>query len=107
MRAWWKGFRRVEVESDSIEAIDLVKEGCAENHPSADLTKEIKRWLNKNWEVRIISCFREETRVAHGLATAVTATNSSNQTFDDSPEVILGELRRDLGLRNFTRWVSG
>lgn len=93
------------MEANSVEAIKLVKERCAENHPSAELVKEIKDWLTKDWEVRLLWCFREENRAAHGLAKASTGSISGTQISDDPPDEILNEIRTDLGVRCYSRWT--
>lgn len=45
---WRKRFQRVTMETDSREAVKLVKDGCGVEHPMAGPTEEIRSWMNRN-----------------------------------------------------------
>ncbi|KAK8690959.1 hypothetical protein V6N13_074483 [Hibiscus sabdariffa] len=67
MHAWSRGYRQVELESDSLEEVHLV----LSNSPDAavcGLVLSIKGWLSKMWQVRILHVYREGNRVVDRMA---------------------------------------
>lgn len=63
--AWKTDIRRLFIESDSSEALNLVRNGCAADHPRTDLVNGIREFLSRKWEVSLRSIFREANGAAH------------------------------------------
>lgn len=49
-------------------AVDLVRYGCANNHPLESMIRRIQKLLLLEWEAKVTFYFREENEVANQLA---------------------------------------
>lgn len=74
------------------------------DHPTANRVEEIRDWQEREWEVSLRSCYSEENKAAHWLATVPYAFIFGLQIFEAQLEGIQKTLRRDLGLRGLLRW---
>ncbi|RYR53791.1 hypothetical protein Ahy_A06g029039 [Arachis hypogaea] len=84
--AWKKGFRRIELETDSQAAVNLM-ENPPKRHPT--LTRPIRRikeLLNRNWQVRIRHIYREANQLADGIANLLLNQNREHATWDHPPK---------------------
>ncbi|CAN1812673.1 hypothetical protein LINPERHAP1_LOCUS26604 [Linum perenne] len=52
---WVLGFRKIQVESDCIDVVELVAATDIQDHPQAVLGTEIKEVLSRNWSCTL-SC---------------------------------------------------
>lgn len=66
--AWQRGFRNLICESDSKEAIRLVEEAYIDYHHLSSVISNIRDWLQKSWNVRLVHVFREANFGADCLA---------------------------------------
>ncbi|XP_061339603.1 uncharacterized protein LOC133286227 [Gastrolobium bilobum] len=62
------GFRNVCFEGDSLVAVNLIKNGCEENHPLAHLVNRIKMTIADDWNTVITHTHREGNMLADWLA---------------------------------------
>ncbi|KAL4354521.1 hypothetical protein GQ457_06G016340 [Hibiscus cannabinus] len=94
MHAWSRGYRQVELESDSLEAVRLVLSSSPEV-AVCGLVLSIKGWLSKVWQVRIQHVSREGNRVADRMATKGRMQRGLNATFIEVPtdvrDLVAGE----------------
>ncbi|KAL4385529.1 hypothetical protein GQ457_15G002390 [Hibiscus cannabinus] len=94
MHAWSRGYRRVELESDSLKAVRLVLSNSPEV-TVCGLVLSIKGWLSKVWQVRIQHVYREGNRVADRMATKGRMQRGLNATFIEVPtdvrDLVAGE----------------
>ncbi|KAK8627393.1 hypothetical protein V6N13_135005 [Hibiscus sabdariffa] len=84
MHAWSRGYRQVELESDSLEAVRLV----LSNSPDVavcGLVLSIKGWLSKMWQVRILHVYREGNRVVDWKAITGRMQRGLNATLVEVP----------------------
>ncbi|XP_057419026.1 uncharacterized protein LOC130713258 [Lotus japonicus] len=66
--AWRRSFPKVIIESDSSVAVQLVTLGCDPWHPYGGLVGQIRAWMERAWEVRVVHVRREANQVADCLA---------------------------------------
>ncbi|CAL1387342.1 unnamed protein product [Linum trigynum] len=64
--AWDAGARRVEVQSDSRTAIQLLQ-SATEFHPHRTMISTARQLLQREWQVNIVHTFREGNFVADFL----------------------------------------
>ncbi|CAI0393786.1 unnamed protein product [Linum tenue] len=65
--AWDAGARRVEVQSDSRTAIQLIQ-SATETHPHRMMIMTARQLIQRDWEVTITHTFREGNFTADFLA---------------------------------------
>ncbi|KAL5818299.1 hypothetical protein ACOSQ4_022141 [Xanthoceras sorbifolium] len=65
---WKAGFKKIIVESDSKEAVDLINTNSNDNSPFLSIILGCKKLLEGDWSCSIIHTFREANRVADRLA---------------------------------------
>ncbi|KAF7812131.1 ribonuclease H [Senna tora] len=66
--AWSMGCRNLVVASDSLMAINLLKNQIHDNHPYAAIISRIHPWVDVDWDVSFLLCFREGNFVADAVA---------------------------------------
>ncbi|OMO72395.1 hypothetical protein COLO4_27635 [Corchorus olitorius] len=66
--AWSRGFRALEIESDSATSVDMIRKGVNTNHPLACVVEAIRELLAKDWNWRISYVPRQKNFVADWLA---------------------------------------
>nr|KYP61053.1 Putative ribonuclease H protein At1g65750 family [Cajanus cajan] len=79
---------RVQVESDSSMAVDLISDGCPRHHSCFNIIEEIKSLC---FQLNIISCshiFREANRVADALAKNMILSKENIIVFNAPPNCI-------------------
>ncbi|KAF7809227.1 putative ribonuclease H-like domain-containing protein [Senna tora] len=87
--------RKVQLESDSLLAIKLIKDPPGQAHPSAALILKIISLLNKEWEVKLRHIYREGNMAADLLAR--NCTNCSRETclYRSPPNFLIQILEKD------------
>ncbi|KAK7378105.1 hypothetical protein VNO80_03541 [Phaseolus coccineus] len=66
--AWDLGYRTVLVETDSLEAINLIKEANIEDCAYGGLLADIRSLMQRNWSLDLIHSFRQDNACAHILS---------------------------------------
>ncbi|GER38152.1 polynucleotidyl transferase, partial [Striga asiatica] len=66
---WNKGFRRVELETDSLEAVKMISSLRFMGHPQHGIIKAIMELLDRSWICSISHIHREANSCADWLAT--------------------------------------
>ncbi|KAF7806109.1 ribonuclease H [Senna tora] len=79
---WCKGFRSVTLECDSEEALELIKNGTADNHPCSGLVHCIRDCINRCWNVDLQHVYREANRAADLMAKLSLFIPEGLQSFD-------------------------
>ncbi|XP_028775906.1 uncharacterized protein LOC114732739 [Neltuma alba] len=67
-RSWELIWKRLIIETDCMEVIDLVVSGWPDYHPDWHLLEEIKWWMDREWDVRLDWCSRDVNLAADTLA---------------------------------------
>ena len=64
---WKKGARRVIIESDAMEVVELMYQQFSPSHHELDLIQQAKNWLGKSWDAKITHIPRTMNIVADML----------------------------------------
>ncbi|KAF7813793.1 uncharacterized protein G2W53_034769 [Senna tora] len=80
---------RVTLECDSEEALELIKNGIADNHPCSGLVHCIRDCINRCWNVDLQHVYREANRAADLMAKLSHSLPEGLQYFD-APHAELG-----------------
>ncbi|CAN1351644.1 Putative ribonuclease H protein At1g65750 [Linum perenne] len=67
-RAWEKGIRKLEVQTDSACAVQLLAEGVSDSHQHGTLVRKFKLLFERDWEVSVKFIYREANHLADYLA---------------------------------------
>ena len=65
--AWDMGHRRVEVESDSKHAVELLKRAVREEHQEFETIIAAKHLIDRDWDLHFIHVNRESNQAADFL----------------------------------------
>lgn len=102
--AWDRGFRRVEVELDSLFVVNVVQqEGEAANDFSS-IVQSIKELLGRDWMVNLKHVFREANKSADRMANFATSLPLGCHIFDNPIPGILPLLLQDISGASFPRF---
>lgn len=93
--AWKAGYKKVVVESDSQNAILLLKKNTLANHPLFSIIQECKAIFENEWSCHILHIYRESNRVADRLACLGHSLELGLTLFEDPPTQISDVLEND------------
>ncbi|XP_061375671.1 uncharacterized protein LOC133317799 [Gastrolobium bilobum] len=103
--AWGYGSKQIMIESDSLVAVHLVKEGCVKSHPCHEMVYRIRAMMDKDWKVEIDHVFRESNQVADWLASSGRQYVWDTQWHESCPlgcaKLVLDDRRGIMLPRNF------
>lgn len=85
---WESNQRRLELCTDSVEAINLMMRGCNRDYPFHDLVDTALNLLAQDWEVIVRHVPREANSCADQLA-RLGHTTSGNFIFFEDPLIYL------------------
>lgn len=83
--AWDLNIRKLCIESDSAVGAELVEGPLIHTHHFATVIHEIKMWLQKDWQVRLIHNYREGNAVADWIATFAHSLPVGLHSFQSAP----------------------
>ncbi|KAL4376633.1 hypothetical protein GQ457_02G015780 [Hibiscus cannabinus] len=106
LHAWSRGFRRIEIESDNLEAVRIVTSVSTALRES-DLVLSIKRWLCKDWRVQVQYVGRGNNRVADRLAAKGRWLSHEPIVFLTAPDDVINLVEDDKVLSNLVRLPLG
>lgn len=66
--AWMEGYRRIVVSSDSKTTLHLLQNNIQLCHPLTPLIMNCRSLMSRDWILRFEHTYREDNRVANGLA---------------------------------------
>ncbi|KAK3221926.1 hypothetical protein Dsin_008951 [Dipteronia sinensis] len=66
--AWYTGFRRIIVETDSLSAVHLLSKDLPVNHPLFGIAADCSALMAANWNCVLKHIYREGNRLADALA---------------------------------------
>ncbi|GAU48830.1 hypothetical protein TSUD_190600 [Trifolium subterraneum] len=82
---WESGFRRITCFSDSLQIVNLIRDGVSAHHRFSNEVFIIHQLLAKDWEVVIGHTFREGNACADVLAKMGAASDSTLVTISTPP----------------------
>ncbi|KAJ9152525.1 hypothetical protein P3X46_026085 [Hevea brasiliensis] len=94
--AWDSGYRKVEVDMDSLATIHLILGSLAANAHYSFLLVQIHGLLKWSWQVALSHCYREANRVADVLANLEVTTKDHYQLLQVPPAIVTGLLHEDV-----------
>ncbi|CAI0389214.1 unnamed protein product [Linum tenue] len=86
--AWEEGARKVLLQTDSNTAVTLIASATT-NHPHYTTVAEIRRWLERPWQVKIEHVYREANFVADYLASLGHSLAVGMHVFDVPSTMLL------------------
>ncbi|KAF7814111.1 putative ribonuclease H protein At1g65750 family [Senna tora] len=101
--AWNRGFKKVILETDSLNAERLIHQAFEEGHCSAQLVQGIHKLMAQEWEVVIQHVYREANFVADRLAQLGHYENFSVRIIEQPPDCIHNLLYEDVHGRGVLR----
>ncbi|CAN1194372.1 Putative ribonuclease H protein At1g65750, partial [Linum perenne] len=87
-RAWERGIRDLEIQSDSRCAISLLTQPTSPDHQYASIVARYRRLLERNWTVSLKHIFREANHLADALAGKGHQSNLGTHTVDITDSAI-------------------
>ncbi|CAI0410259.1 unnamed protein product [Linum tenue] len=97
------GYKKVEVESDSQVAVQLICQLDTENHPLDNLLRECRQLLKNNGEYTINHIFREANVVADAMAKKGHAMFGGEELFSSPPTDIVHLVEGDIAGIQYAR----
>ena len=85
---WQANHRKVNVFSDSTEAINLLLRGCQKDHPFRDVVEEAKSMLLRNWHVCLSHRPRDHNQEADQLAKYGHSLPGGLLYFEEPPDFL-------------------
>lgn len=86
--AWERGFQNIIIESDSLLAINLLKNGCSSRHPCYALVHQIMQVIGGVPTIRSHHILREANQVADLLAKNGLFLDVRCRLFDSMPDFL-------------------
>ncbi|KAK0605740.1 hypothetical protein LWI29_030217 [Acer saccharum] len=104
--AWYAGFRKVLVESDSQSAVSILTNAIPFHHPLFHIVRACKSLLDSDWSCSIHHIYRESNFVADSLARLGHSLGLGVTVFDEPPLQTYGVLEDDYKGVATPRFVS-
>ncbi|XP_028785601.1 uncharacterized protein LOC114741465 [Neltuma alba] len=95
-RAWDMQWRRVIIETDCWEAVELLSTGWAEDHSEGHLVTEIRSWLDKEWQVSLDRYHRDANGATDALAKEALNIEIGAVFFSSPPSLLTPLLASDI-----------
>lgn len=86
--AWERRITRLELEVDSEMVVGFLTTGINDAHPLSFLVRLYYGFLSRDWIVCIVHGYREDNRLADGLANYVFALPLGFHLFESKPDVV-------------------
>jgi ribonuclease HI len=83
-----KGYRKVEVNIDSISVVKMIMHGGTSSALGFSLVKSIRRLLDDRWDVKILHSYREANKCADALASMGCILDCNIVFFETCPSSI-------------------
>lgn len=90
-----RGFRKTVIESDSLNAVRIIKGGCSSRHPLFNLTGDIQNLLRMEGSFCLSHVMRDGNKVADSFAKFVLSLDNCSRCFSSLPFFALLVFRAD------------
>ncbi|KAF7813327.1 kunitz-type trypsin inhibitor-like 2 protein [Senna tora] len=94
--AWNENFRCVDVETDSVLALQLVSDAPLSGHPLHQIIAKIQELMRRSWDIRIRHVDRDRNSVADCLAKFAHSLNFVPQVYKDPLPICRNVYEMDL-----------
>ncbi|PNX83505.1 ribonuclease H, partial [Trifolium pratense] len=85
---WYKGFRLVELDVDSVAVVQAIKSSATTSVNGISLIRSICRLLDQVWEVKVAHSYREANSCADALANIGYSFHLNIVYFDECPNQV-------------------
>jgi ribonuclease HI len=86
--AWHRGFRFLELDVDSVAAVQAIKSGATTSVNGISMIKSICRLLDQAWEVKIVHSYIEANSYADALVNTGCSLHLNIVYFDKCPSQV-------------------
>ncbi|KAL5787746.1 hypothetical protein ACOSP7_004695 [Xanthoceras sorbifolium] len=93
--AWDGGFRKVQIDSDCLEAISLIQRGCNVNNPLWYLIQECRRLIDSPWCCELSHVYRESNFLADAMAAFGQSLSCCIPSFEEPPPFVFSVFAKD------------
>lgn len=90
-----KRIRKMIIETDSLDAVRLIKEGCSSLHPLFSLISDVQDMLRSDQELSLNHIFREANSVADCFAKSGLMLDKCSKLFCSIPVFAVNAVRAD------------
>ncbi|CAL1384470.1 unnamed protein product [Linum trigynum] len=94
--AWQRGYRRIQLNLDSLTALEIIKQRQNDNHRHGSLAKQFSYLLNLDWEVTVSHVYREANCAADFLANKAHDFDFGTHPFNVCDVDLVQWLRHDV-----------
>lgn len=91
-----RGFRKIKLFSDSIEALHLLGSESQPNHPLGPLIQETKSLIYSDWDLQLNHAYRECLACADSLAKDAINSSTDLIILDAAPTFCLEQMSADM-----------
>ena len=92
---WEIGFKKVWLEMDSVEGLELIQQGFSFTHPCVSLIQQITDLIARSWEVNFSHTCRDSNKVADYLAKMALRERRNFNLFGVPPTGCLAQYFED------------
>ncbi|CAN1179696.1 Putative ribonuclease H protein At1g65750 [Linum perenne] len=93
--SWVLGFRKIQVESDCLDVVEIVAATDIQDHPQAVLGTAIKELLSRSWSCTLSHVFREANKVADLLARSSHEDERGERWLLEAPNLVAQAIEED------------
>lgn len=90
-----KKFKKVVIETDSLRAVRMIRDGCSSIHPLFNLVSDIQRLLSVDGEFSLAHVLREANQLADCFAKFGLSLDFCSRVFYSVPSFAIASLRAD------------
>ncbi|XP_028753586.1 uncharacterized protein LOC114713165 [Neltuma alba] len=65
---WSRGYRKIVIFTDCVDAMSLFCRGCDENYPFKDVVDDARLLFHREWTITLVHTTREQIPIADQLA---------------------------------------
>ena len=93
--SWDYGARCLVLETDCLEAVQILEDLSESDFANSSIIREIKSMLNRDWDVQITWCNREANKLADLLARQAMEIGAGVVNFREVPDFIAAEVEQE------------
>ncbi|CAN1781814.1 Putative ribonuclease H protein At1g65750 [Linum perenne] len=87
-RAWDRGIRKLEIQTDSLCVVTILSQMVNPDHYHATIVAGYKRLLERNWTIILKHIFREANHLANSIASKGHQVSLEYHTVDCRDDTI-------------------
>lgn len=104
--AWEKGYRRVILETDVRQALNLINGENLMDYPLVNLVQRIRERINQDWEVVLKHCLRNANTEEDWLASTAMKVRSGRHELSYPSGELWRIIQNDCSIMEPASWAS-